>query len=391
MNYDFESKISRKNTGSAKWELMYKCYDKVCDDIVPLSVADMEFHTPPCIVEGLKNFLDEGILGYTMAYDSYLEIVKEWFDKKHNYKIEKEWIVQSPGVVDGFIAGLKSICNEGDGVIIFKPIYPPMIAAIENNNLKEVNVPLLNHDERYEIDFEAFEKAAKDINNKVLLFCSPHNPVGRIWSKEELEKIGKICLENDLKIICDEIWMDLVRPGNEHHIFASLSKELENIIITCTAPSKTFNIAGLKNSNIIVPNEELREGLKNQLAQMHLNSINVIGYKACEYAYTEGLPWLKELLQVLDENFKLCEEVFSKLNLPYSKAEGTYVFWVDFRPLGMDEEALHKFLYEKAGIFTNPGKNFGEEGVGYERFNVALPTKVLKEHLDRLVSEIEKL
>ncbi|MDO5018552.1 MAG: PatB family C-S lyase [Lagierella massiliensis] len=390
MDYDFKSRISRKDTGSAKWELMYKTDEEVCEEVVPLSVADMEFHTPPCIVDGLKNFLDHGVLGYTMPYDNYLQTVKEWFLKKHNYKIQTDWIVQSPGVVNAFTAALRALCNEGEGVIIFKPIYPPMINAINSNNLKEVNVPLINNDERYEIDFETFEKACKDSNNKVLLFCSPHNPVGRIWSIEELKKVGKICLENDIIIISDEIWMDLIRPGNKHNIFASISKDLENNLITCSSPSKAFNIAGLNNSNIIVANEEIREKLKEELVKMHSTSINILGYKACECAYKEGLPWLNELLKVIDENFKLCEKTFSKLNLPYSKAEGTYVIWVNFNPLGLGDK-LEDFLIEKANIFTTHGKNFGQEGIGYERFNLALPTDVLKEHLNRLVKAINDL
>ncbi|WP_300410333.1 MalY/PatB family protein [Lagierella sp.] len=391
MTYDFTTRISRKDKGSAKWEYMYQCCDKVEDNIVPLSVADMEFKTPPCIVEGLKDFLDNAVLGYTVPYKSYLEIVKKWFLKRHDFKIESQWIVQSPGVVNAFTAALRSLCKEGDGVIVFKPIYPPMVGAIESNNFKEVNIPLLNREERYEIDFDAFEKEASNPNNKVLLFCSPHNPVGRVWTKEELLKIGKICLENNITIISDEIWMDLIRPGKKHHILANLSPEIRDITITCTAPSKSFNIAGLYNSNTIVSNEELRKNLKEELVKMRSTSINILGYKACEIAYTDGEDWLVELLKVLDENFKLCQDFFKKLNLPFANPEGTYILWVNFKPLGLDQEELHKFLYEKARIFTSPGSNFGEEGNGYERFNIALPTEVLKEHLQRLSDEIKKL
>ncbi len=391
MTYDFKTRISRKDKGSAKWEYMYQCCDKVEEDIVPLSVADMEFKTPPAIVEGLKDFLDNAVLGYTIPYKSYLEIVKKWFLKRHDFKIESDWVVQSPGVVNAFTAALRSLCEEGDGIMVFKPIYPPMVGAIKTNNFKEVNIPLINNDERYEIDFEAFEKSAKEPNNKVLLFCSPHNPIGRVWTKDELLKIGNICLENNVKIISDEIWMDLIRPGNEHHILANLSDKIRDITITCTAPSKSFNIAGLYNSNTIVSNEELRKGMKEELVKMRSTSINILGYKACEIAYTDGEEWLEELLQVLDQNFKLCEEFFTKLNLPYATPEGTYIFWVNFNSLGMTQEDLHKFLYEKARIFTSPGENFGQEGIGYERFNIALPTEVLREHLKRLEKAIEEL
>lgn len=392
MSYDFKTLLSRKNTGAAKWEQMYGWNPNVPEDVVPLSVADMELKNPPEVVEGLKTYLDEAILGYTMSYDAYSDAVIDWMDRRHGYKIQKEWIVNTPGIVNAFTAAISAYTKKGEGVIVFKPIYYPMMNAIQITERIEANVPLLNNNGHYEIDFDGFEAAAAKKENTMLLFCSPHNPVGRVWTKEELKKVGDICLKHGLKICSDEIWMDLIMPGYKHTVFATISKEIEDITVVCTAPSKTFNVAGLACSNIIIANEDMRNQFNETLKVMRSSSVNVLGYKACELAYTKSEAWLEELLQVLDTNQKLVHNFFKE---KYPKCEcplieGTYLVWVDFRSFGMDNETLEKFMHEEAMFFTDEGYVFGPEGDGYERINIAAPTWVLERELNRLGEALDK-
>jgi len=243
--YDFETVISRKNQGSYKWEQMYKEYPDLPDDIIPFSVADMELQIAPKIKEGLKKYIDEAVLGYTGANDNYLEIVVNWMKKRHNFDVKKEWIVNSSGVVSALYDAIKAYTEENQGVIIFTPVYYPFYSAITSNNRKIIDCPLIENNRNYTIDFQKFEEFAKDKNNRLLILCSPHNPVGRVWTKEELEKIGKIALKNDLIIISDEIHFDILMKGQKHTVLQTISNEISEITVTCTAPTKTFNLAGI--------------------------------------------------------------------------------------------------------------------------------------------------
>lgn len=389
--YDFQTAPNRKNQGAAKWMQMYDWNPDVEEDVIPLSVADMELKNPPEVVEGLKKYLDEVVLGYSRPYPEYIEAVKNWLKRRHDYEVKEEWIVQTPGIVNAFTAGVRAFTQEGDGVIISRPIYYPMGMAIENSNLTEVNVPLINNDGEYSMDFEALEEACADPKNKILLFCSPHNPTGRVWTKEELKKMGDICVKHDVIIISDEIWNDLIMPGYEHTVLATVSPKIANITLTCTAPSKTFNLAGMATSNIIIENEELREKFVNELTLMRSLSINTLGYKACEIAYNECEDWLEELLQLLDENRKMCVDFFEERGLKVTRTEGTYLVWVNFEPLGMSVEELEEFLHKDAQFFTDEGYIFGEEGNYYERINIAAPKEVLKNQLDKLDSALKKI
>lgn len=310
---------------------------------------------------------------------------------RHNFKIEEDWIVVTPGVVSAFTAAIRALTEEGDGVIITRPVYYPMGIAIENSNLTEVNVPLLNDNGRYTIDYEGLEKACSDPRNKVLLFCSPHNPTGRVWTREELEKVGEICVKHDVKIVADEIWNDLILPGYEHTILASISDEIRDITITCTAASKTFNIAGLYTSNIIIPNEEMRNKFKRQIELMGCICISALGYKGTEIAYTKCEKWLEQLIGLLDENRKVCIEFFEDRGFTVTRPEGTYILWINFETLGMDVEELEEFMHNDAQFFTNQGYIFGEEGNLYERINLAAPTEVIKIQLDNLDKALKKL
>ena len=393
MAYDFTTRVDRKGTGASKWEQMYQLNPNVADDVLPLSVADMEFKTAPEIVEGLQDFLNDAVLGYTNGYDDFYKEVIAWNKRRHNWEIKEEWIVNTSGVVGAFNTGIRSLTEEGEGVIIFKPVYFPFSTTIEQNKRKEVNVPLILEDGDYRIDYAGFEEAAKDANNKLLLFCSPHNPVGRVWTKEELEKVIEIANRHDLYVISDEIWYDIIMPGYEHTVMSTLDEEINERLITMVAPSKTFNLAGLMTSHVVIQHKALREKYEAELAKVHLNSVGILGYKACELAYSLAEGWAQEMLTVIDQNQHVVHNFF-KENYPDIKApliEGTYVQWVDFNALGMSTNDLNTFLHKEAQFFTGSGHIFGAEGAGYQRINLALPTDALEEALERLDRALDLL
>ncbi|HLR14514.1 MAG TPA: MalY/PatB family protein [Bacillota bacterium] len=392
MSYDFNTRTSRKGTGSLKWEQMYDFNPHISEEAIPLSVADMEFKTAPEIAEGLKDFLDDAILGYTGPYDSFLQAVVDWQKNRHNWQIEKDWIVNTQGVVSALHAAIRVLTQTGDGVITFHPVYYPFGVAIENNDRTEVNVPLQNNNGHYTIDFDAFEKEAAKSTNKMVLFCSPHNPGGRVWTKEELKKVADIAVKHDLYVVSDEIWYDFTMPGHEHTVLATVDEKINDLLITCTAPSKSFNLAGLMISNIIISSDDIRKKFSAELDRTHTNMIGILGFKACELAYTKAEKWLDEVIEVIDTNQHIVHEYF-KEHFPQIKApllEGTYVQWLDFSGLGMTDEEMEEILYQEASFITGRGNIFGDEGVGFERLNIALPTDALQEALSRLGTALNK-
>ena len=386
MKYDFQTVINRTNTGSAKWEQMKGCNTNLSENIVPFSVADMELKNAPEIVEGLKKYIDSTILGYTVPTESYLDAVCGWMKKRHNWQIKPEWIVGSAGVVGAFFSTIKAFSNPGDGIIIMTPVYYPFYHAIEKNDRKLVKNPLINNGSTYVIDYEELDKKTQNPNNKILLFCSPHNPTGRVWTREELKKTGEICLRNNVLIISDEIHFDLIMPGYKHTVFASISEELANNMVVCTAPSKTFNLAGMQTSNIIIPNKELRDGYIKEVESNGFFSLGILGYKACEIAYTQCEDWLDQLIKLIYNNHLELKKYIEE-NIPVIKVydlEGTYLQWMDFNGLGLSKDELEKLMQEKAMLFLDEGYLFGEEGNGYQRMNIACPTKVMMDALIRL-------
>lgn len=393
MKYDFTTVVDRSNMGCAKWEQMKRWNPDVSPGVVPFSVADMELKNPPEITEGLKKYLDETILGYTMPTDAYLDAVCGWMQKRHNWAVSKEWIIGSPGVVSAFFLAVKAFTDEGDGIIIQTPVYYPFKTAVERNKRTLVKNPLLFTGSTYVIDYDDLELKARDPRNKVLLFCSPHNPVGRVWTPEELARVGEICLRNQVLIISDEIHFDLIMPGHKHTVFAGLSEGLANNMMVCTAPSKTFNLAGLQTSNIIIPNPKIRSQYVEEMMLNGSFSLNIMGYKACEIAYTECEEWLEQLLQLIYHNHLELKK-FMAANLPAIKVfdlEGTYLQWMDFRGLGMNKDELKKFMHFEAEVYCDEGYVFGEEGAGFERMNLACPTRLMMEALERLAAAINKL
>ena len=393
MKYDFETIVDRSNLGSAKWEQMKGWKPDVSKGIVPFSVADMELRNPPEIIEGLKKYLDTTVLGYTIPTEDYFRAVCGWMGKRHGWEVDRSWIVGSEGVVGAFNSAIRALSEPGDGVIIQTPAYYPFYAAIERNGRKLVKNPLALADGAYTIDYDDLERKARDPKNKILLFCSPHNPTGRVWSRAELAKVGEICLRNHLLVISDEIHFDLIMPGHKQTVFATVSKELAENMVVCTAPSKTFNLAGMQTSNIIIPNPALRARYVKEAESCGFFSLSILGYKACEIAYAQCGAWLDELVKLVYHNHLELKRFVEK-NIPEIKVfdlEGTYLQWMDFRKLGLDKDKLEKYLHEKAELFFDEGYVFGEEGEGFERMNLACPTKVMMEGLNRLAAALKDL
>lgn len=391
MNYDFITRIDRNNTGSHKWNQMKAWNPNVADGILPLSVADMELFNPPEIYDGLIKYLqDKPIFGYTGPTDEFTQAVIDWQAKRHNWLVKKEWIVNTTGVVTAFNAAVRAFSHEGDGVIVFRPVYYPFGTAITNNNRREVNVPLIEENGKYTIDFEEFEKAAKESRNKILLFCSPHNPIGRVWNIDELEELARIAVKHNLIVLSDEIWYDFIRPDIKHTVLHTVNPDLENQLITCTAASKTFNLAGLGTSSIIISDETLRKQYELEVSRSNFHAGNVFGFEATKIAYNKCEKWLDELIDLIYNNQQMVNEFF-KDNYPKIKAplsEGTYLQWLDFRGLGMDDYELEEFLH-KNQFFTDEGYVFGPEGSGFERINLALPQDALMELLESLLKALK--
>jgi aminotransferase/cystathionine beta-lyase len=391
--YDFTSRVERSGVGSDKWDEMKKKNPAVGGDIVPLSVADMEFKTAPEIAGGLKDCLDKLVLGYAGPTAAYYEAVRFWMKSRHAWDIQDGWIVNSGGVVAALYNCVKAFTDPGDGVIVMPPVYYPFFMAVERNKREVAANKLLIRNGRYEIDFDDLEEKAARPRNKLLLLCSPHNPVGRVWEAAELRRLGDICLRHGLKIVSDEVHFDLVMPGFSHTVFAALGEDYALNTITCTAPSKTFNLAGMRSSNIIIPNGELRRRYLEELGRsMSGPALNILGYRACEIAYTRCGAWLDELITVIDNNRKTVEEFMAREipGIGVFPLEGTYLQWWDCRALGMEYRELESFMIHKAQLFLNEGYVFGEEGRGYERINLACPAPVLRAALERLAGALAK-
>ncbi|MBQ3530640.1 MAG: pyridoxal phosphate-dependent aminotransferase [Oscillospiraceae bacterium] len=390
MKYDFETLVNRRNTGSHKWEGMYEQIPNAGDDIVPLSVADMELKNPPAIIEGLKKYLDNIILGYTGETENYYKSVTSWMERRHGFSPKKEWFVMTAGVVPAIKEMVGAFTKDGDSVLMLTPVYYPFYSSVEANGRTVLGSELILEGTEYRIDFEDFAEKAARLETTLCILSSPHNPIGRIWTKEELLKLCEICLENNVFIISDEIHFDLIMPGFEHVSMGTFEEKYLNNCAICTAPSKTFNLAGLQTSNIFIPNEEYRNKMT---AARGYFSLNIFGYKACELAYDECEEWLDELLLFLDENRKFVEEFVAE-KMPEVKVhrlQGTYLMWLDFRAWGMNEKELEDFMVHKAEAIFDEGYVFGEGGIGFERINIACPKKVLENTLERIYKAKKEL
>ena len=390
MKYDFETLIPRKNMGSRKWNVMAQHNPNAAEDVIPLSVADMEFRNPPELAQGLKDYIDRSILGYTLPNDAFYQSVARWMKNRHQWDIKPEWLVQAPGVVNALFGIVKTFTEPGDGIIIMQPVYYPFSAAITQNGRELVNNALIYEDYAYRIDFDDLEKKAKDPKNKMLILCSPHNPIGRVWTRDELEKVGRICIDNNVLVVSDEIHFDFILTGHKHTVFANISEEFAQHCIICTAPSKTFNIAGLKISNIVIPNDHLRKQLleKNQRDF----ASNALGIQACRICYDDCGAWKDEMLCMIEYNYQQVKK-FVEEKLPQIKVielQGTYLLWLDCTALGLSDEELEK-LTLGADLYLDEGYLFGPGGSGFERINLACPTRYLMAAMERFQKAISAL
>lgn len=383
MKYNFDEIIPREGTNCLKYDARERFFGKA--DVLPLWVADMDFKTPDFIVAALKKRMEHEIFGYTFRSDSYYQSIIDWMKRRHNWEIQREWISFSPGVVAGFTFGIEAFSKPGDGIIVQPPVYFPFFDSVKGTKRKMIENPFKLENGRYTFDFDDL-KAKIDENTKLLLLCNPQNPGGMVWTNEELTELVKICLENKIMIISDEIHSDLIFDGNKHIPLASLSEEIAQNCMITMAPSKTFNVAGFSSSIVIIPNKTKFARFERIIGVPHLHMGNIFGTIAMEAAYTHGDEWLNQLLQYLWENYLLLEDFF-KTRLPkvkVMKPEATYLIWLDFTEYGMKNEELMKFTIENAKVGLNDGGRFGTGGDGWLRINIGCPRSILVEALEGL-------
>ena len=383
MKYDFDTIVERRGTHCIKWD-REECVND--PKLLPLYVADMDFQTAPCIREALMKAAGHGVYGYTMVWDGYRKAVADWMDRRHDLRIEKEWILTFPGIVPAIKLAVRTFTRPEDQILIFKPVYYPFDLSIESNGRKVVECVLDEKDGVYTISFDRLEQILKENDIRMLIFCNPHNPIGRVWTKEELKRLGKLCLKYHVFVFSDEIHMDFEYGDHRFVSMLSAVPELAGQMIVATAPSKTFNLAGLSVSNLIIADHTIYEKLKNEMDQSGISVPNMFGLTACEAAYTQGEDWLDELLVYIEGNFEFMQDWFAS-NLPQvkmRKPEGLYLAWADFRDLFDDPDELENFMLKEAHVWLDEGYIFGTGGEGFERFNCACPRSVLKEALERI-------
>ena len=403
MKYDFDREINRRGTNSVKWEFIHGrdelVYREEPDDsaadtrLLPMWVADMDFPCPEPVVEALVARTQNRIFGYTAPTDSYYSAIVNWMNKRHGWEIVPEWICTTPGVVPALNMLVKTFIAPGDKVLIQPPVYYPFKKAVENNDGVLATNSLIYENGRYRMDFADLGLKAKDPKVKMVILCSPHNPVGRVWTREELLRFGEICMKNNVLVVSDEIHGDLILDGHVFTPFAGISEAFAQNSITCTAPSKTFNLAGLKTSNIIIANEQLRLRFRKTLDRSALKSVGAFGVVALEAAYNHGEEWLVQVLDYITGNLRYLEEYIAG-HLPQITVvplEGTYLVWLDLRKLGLGKLELEQVMLKEAKVFLDEGYIFGIEGEGFERINIACPRSILVEALERIRNVIERL
>lgn len=385
MMYKFDEIIPRRGTHSYKWDSAQS------DDVLPMWVADMDFHTAPAVVEALKTRAEHGIFGYVKVPPAYYESIINWFGRKHHWMIAQDWILYTTGVVPALSAIIKALTSPGDKVLVQTPVYNCFFSSIRNNECEMVSNPLIYQNKTYHIDFDDLEKKAADPKVKLLLLCNPHNPAGRVWTRQELIRIGEICLCNDVFIIADEIHCELVYPGHSYTPFASISDEFLHHSVTCISPSKAFNLAGLQVANIVVANPDIKRKIDKALNVNEVCEINPFAVEALIAAYNEGEAWLEALKHYLFANYQYLQAYFNQYlpQFPVLELEGTYLVWVDCSTLKQSSKDIVKSLLEKEKLWVNEGTMYGEAGEGFIRINIACPRTLLIEGLDRLKRAFE--
>jgi len=388
-NLDFDTIIDRKNTDCLKYDFAKR--RGMSEDVLPLWVADMDFKTSSYVEDALAERARHGIFGYSESQTPYFEIVRDWMKRHHDWEVKEPWLIKTPGVVFALAMAVKAYTEPGDGVLIQSPVYYPFSEVIEDNGRRIVsNTLVLGEDHKYHIDFEDFERQIKENQIKLFFLCNPHNPVGRVWTTEELTRIGDICLKYQVTVVSDEIHSDFIFRGR-HQVFADLKREYADITVTCTAPSKTFNLAGLLLSNIFISNRELRHKFRQQVNAAGISQLSPFGLVACETAYTQGEEWYQAMLAYVAENIAFTKEYVEK-HLPgveMVEHEGTYLVWLDFRKTGLSVEELEDLIVNRAKLWLDSGKIFGKSGEGFQRINVACPRQILEEALHRIREQLQ--
>ena len=415
--YNFDKITNRKGTNCLKYDFAVERGKPA--DVLPLWVADMDFPVSEEITKSLHAAVEHGIYGYSQPKDAYYNAVMNWMERNHNWKTEREWIVKTPGVVFALGAAVKAFTDPGDAILIQNPVYYPFTNIIRDNDRRVVDNTLVYHPvtERtvvsattddaseqqihnvgtvspaYQIDFEDFERKIEQEHVKLFILCNPHNPVGRVWTVEELQQLGEICLRHHVIVVSDEIHNDFVYPGYEHTVFANVDPRFAEFTVTCTAPSKTFNLAGLQISNIFIPNEKLRKAFQTEIDKIGYDEPNALGIVACEAAYRAGEDWLDQLRAYLLQNLNFLREYLQEKipQIHLVEPEGTYLVWLDCSELGITGKELDQFIVDKAGLWLDGGSMFGPSGAAFQRVNIACPRATLQLALDKLKTAIDGL
>lgn len=386
MKYDFDKQISRRGTDSYKWD------SAESEHVLPMWVADMDFPTAPAIVDALKKRIEHGIFGYTRVPESYYKVVTDWFSRRHNWTVNREWIIYTSGVVPAVSAIIKALTVPGDKVLVQTPVYNCFFSSIRNNGCEMVSSPLCYADNTYTIDYEDLECKAADPKVKIMLLCNPHNPAGRVWKREELVRIGAICIRHGVTVVSDEIHCELVFSGHRYTPFASISEDFLRHSVTCLSPSKAFNIAGLQIANIVCADANRRSKIDRAINDNEVCDVNPFGVIATQAAYNEGEKWLDQLIEYLHANYLYMRE-FCREHLPefpVTVLEGTYLVWMDCRKLGLPSEELERQLMEQGDLWLNAGIMYGMEGEGFMRWNIACPRTTLIDGLTRFSNFIHR-
>lgn len=390
MKFNFDKIIDRTNNFSAKWSEMNKNFGT--NNLLPMWVADMDFLTAPCVMEALKDRLEQGIFGYTTRPSSYNESIVNWLDNRFSWKINQEWLMFSPAVITSISLLIQNLTQKNDKIMIQEPVYSPFHNIVESNERNLVISPLVRLDDgSYVMDYEDIEAKIKDV--KVFILCNPHNPVGRVWTREELTRLGEICLKHNVLVISDEIHSDIILKNHKHTPFASISKEFRENTITCMAPTKTFNLAGLQSSFLVISNPYYYEVMDKAFSILDIKRNNAFSLVATEAAYNYGEDWLYELIKYIEDNVDFAID-YIKNHMPQlkvKKPEGTYLLWVDFSNLNVDKKDLKNALINKGRIALSDGSSFGIGGDGYYRINLACPRSMVLEGLKRIEFAIKSL
>lgn len=389
--YDFDQWIDRRNTNSLKYDFAVERGRPA--DVLPLWVADMDFRAPQPVLDALQKSVEHGIFGYSDVKADYYDAVFSWFSQRFHWQPEPEWLVKTPGVVFALAMAVRALTHPGDSVLVQPPVYYPFFSVIRDNDRQVVESELVYQDGQYSIDFEDFERKIVEREVKLFLLCSPHNPVGRVWSLEELQQIGRICREHNVYVVSDEIHCDFAFEEHPHHIFLAANPELADRAIVCTAPSKTFNLAGLQVSNIWIPNSKIRADVRKEMDRSGYSQLNTLGLVACQAAYSSGGEWLEQCRKYLRANLDYLRD-FLKERIPQIKLvepEGTYFAWLDCSGLGLCRRDLNDLMVKKAKLWLDAGHIFGQKSGQFQRVVLACTRSTLQQALEQLEREVAKL